>query len=148
MGVWRKSRICADWVTLLKAKPSHLLCTHHALNQHCPASSSPWSRDPGWPGFPGASPCGLPAPASASPHNCCPMRVLPLTHVTLQPCPHSLQAPCMASCVVGVPSTTLFSQIYLFGCARSLVAALELLVGSSPLTGDHTLVPCTGSSES
>lgn len=68
--------------------PSHLLCTHHTLDHHCPACSSPWSQDPDWPGCPGASPRGLLAPASASPHNCCLIRMLALTPGTLQPCPH------------------------------------------------------------
>lgn len=82
-----------------------------------------------------------------TPHNCCPIRVLALTPGTLQPYP-SLQAPCMASCVVGIPSTTFSFSFFqnLFVCASSLVAELELLVGSSPLTRDHTLAPCTGSS--
>ena len=183
MGVWRKSHICADWVTLLGAKPRPIPgpCNCPAFNKstasrtHLSLQSRPGLSQPSalhpphtrpslsclllpvvsrprlarlpkslptW--SPGSSlsfsPQLLPDP-DARPHSWDPAALpTPLCrhrawhHVLWAfPPPHFL---------------FLFFKIYLFGCDSSLVEELELLVGSSPLTRDHTLAPCTGSSES
>ena len=168
---------CADWVTLLGAKPRHIpgpcncpasgksTASHtHLSLQSCPVLSQPSALHPPrtrpslsclllpvvsrprlarlprslptW--SPGSSlsfsPQLLPD-AGAPPHSCGPA-ALPTPLCRHRARRHVLWA--------FPPPHFLFSQIYLFGCAGSLVAALGLLVGSSPLTRGHTLAPAPG----